>query len=335
MIPPGIDLSAITPTPPSDRVRPVIVHAPSSRRRKGTEHVIAACEGLDADLEIVEGLHHDEAFAALPRRGHRRRPAQCRLVRPVRDRVHGAREARRHVPARRGRAPDRGGLRHPGPDRLRDCRDAARAAARRSSPTRPSGAGSAPPRARTSSACTTSSGSPIACSPSTLDCDRWPSRSQLKRLGKHSVIYGLGGLVSRDPRRAPAAALHALPDAVRLRQGRDPRRRDGRAHDPAPLRHLERVLPLLLRLPRPGASRHRPAHLVLVHDDDGDRRARRGRPARARDLAPALRQRPRREPRAGGLRRALGADELRAADVAVPGRGALGRVRLRQPRQRR
>jgi glycosyltransferase involved in cell wall biosynthesis len=40
----------------------VILHAPSSRRRKGTEHVVAACEGLDADLELVEGLHHDEAF---------------------------------------------------------------------------------------------------------------------------------------------------------------------------------------------------------------------------------------------------------------------------------
>ena len=62
MIPPGIDLAAIEPAPPSDRARPVILHAPSSRRRKGTEHVIAACEGLDADLEIVEGLHHDEAF---------------------------------------------------------------------------------------------------------------------------------------------------------------------------------------------------------------------------------------------------------------------------------
>ena len=63
VIPPGIDLSGIDPVPPSDRARPVILHAPSSRRRKGTEHVIAACEGLDADLEIVEGLHHDEAFA--------------------------------------------------------------------------------------------------------------------------------------------------------------------------------------------------------------------------------------------------------------------------------
>jgi glycosyltransferase involved in cell wall biosynthesis len=40
----------------------LIVHAPSSRRRKGTEHVLAACERLDADLELVEGLRHDEAF---------------------------------------------------------------------------------------------------------------------------------------------------------------------------------------------------------------------------------------------------------------------------------
>ena len=62
MIPPGIDLTTIEPVPPSDRTRPVILHAPSSRRRKGTEHVIAACEGLDADLVLVEGLHHDEAF---------------------------------------------------------------------------------------------------------------------------------------------------------------------------------------------------------------------------------------------------------------------------------
>ncbi len=62
MIPPGIDVSAIEPAPPTDRARPVILHAPSSRRRKGTEEVIAACEGLDADLMLVEGLHHDEAF---------------------------------------------------------------------------------------------------------------------------------------------------------------------------------------------------------------------------------------------------------------------------------
>jgi hypothetical protein len=62
VVPPGLDVASIEPTTPSDRTRPVILHAPSSRRRKGTEHVIAAVDGLDADLEIVEGLHHTEAF---------------------------------------------------------------------------------------------------------------------------------------------------------------------------------------------------------------------------------------------------------------------------------
>lgn len=62
VIPPGIDLSGIVPAPPTDRSRPVVLHAPSSRRRKGTEHVVEAVAGLDADLEIVEGLHHDDAF---------------------------------------------------------------------------------------------------------------------------------------------------------------------------------------------------------------------------------------------------------------------------------
>jgi len=62
VIPPGIDLTRVRPEPPSDRTRPLIVHAPSSRRRKGTEAVLAACTGLDADLDLVEGLRHDEAF---------------------------------------------------------------------------------------------------------------------------------------------------------------------------------------------------------------------------------------------------------------------------------
>jgi hypothetical protein len=62
VIPPAIDVRAITPSPSSDRSRPVILHAPSSRARKGTDFVLAACEGLDADLQIVEGLEHTEAF---------------------------------------------------------------------------------------------------------------------------------------------------------------------------------------------------------------------------------------------------------------------------------
>jgi glycosyltransferase involved in cell wall biosynthesis len=39
-----------------------VLHAPSSRARKGTEHVVAACAELDVELEIVEGLDHREAF---------------------------------------------------------------------------------------------------------------------------------------------------------------------------------------------------------------------------------------------------------------------------------
>ena len=62
VIPPGVDLSQIEPVPPPDRERPLVVHAPSSRRRKGTEDVIAACAQLPVDLEIVEGLRHEEAF---------------------------------------------------------------------------------------------------------------------------------------------------------------------------------------------------------------------------------------------------------------------------------
>jgi glycosyltransferase involved in cell wall biosynthesis len=61
VVPPGLDLREYTPVPPTESARPVVVHAPSSRRRKGTEHVVAACEGLDVELDIVEGLRHDEA----------------------------------------------------------------------------------------------------------------------------------------------------------------------------------------------------------------------------------------------------------------------------------
>jgi glycosyltransferase involved in cell wall biosynthesis len=62
VIPPGIDVHAIEPAPPARASRPVVLHAPSSRARKGTEFVVAACEQLDCELEIVEGLDHREAF---------------------------------------------------------------------------------------------------------------------------------------------------------------------------------------------------------------------------------------------------------------------------------
>jgi glycosyltransferase involved in cell wall biosynthesis len=61
VVPPGLDLRDYEPIPPSDNPRPVVVHAPSSRRRKGTEHVVAACRELDVELDVVEGLPHHEA----------------------------------------------------------------------------------------------------------------------------------------------------------------------------------------------------------------------------------------------------------------------------------
>ena len=61
VIPPGVDLAKLQPIAPPNDDKPVFVHAPSSRRRKGTERFVRACEDLGVELEIVEGLHHDEA----------------------------------------------------------------------------------------------------------------------------------------------------------------------------------------------------------------------------------------------------------------------------------
>ena len=61
VIPPGLDLRPFTPVPPSDNPRPLVVHAPSSREKKGTRYVIEACAQLPVDLDIVEGVPHDVA----------------------------------------------------------------------------------------------------------------------------------------------------------------------------------------------------------------------------------------------------------------------------------
>jgi glycosyltransferase involved in cell wall biosynthesis len=61
VVPPGLDLSQYEPRPPSDNPRPLVVHAPSDRVRKGTAHVIEACEQLPVELDVVEGLPHTEA----------------------------------------------------------------------------------------------------------------------------------------------------------------------------------------------------------------------------------------------------------------------------------
>src|SRR5206468_1819549 len=61
LVPPGIDLRPFAPVSPSDRDRPIIVHAPSNREKKGTAYVVAACEELGLELDVVEGVPHDEA----------------------------------------------------------------------------------------------------------------------------------------------------------------------------------------------------------------------------------------------------------------------------------
>jgi glycosyltransferase involved in cell wall biosynthesis len=61
MIPPGLDLAPFTPVPPTDRVRPLVVHAPSDRKKKGTQYVIDACAQLPVELDIVENLPHEQA----------------------------------------------------------------------------------------------------------------------------------------------------------------------------------------------------------------------------------------------------------------------------------
>jgi len=61
VIPPGLDLRPFTPAPPSDAARPLIVHAPSNREKKGTRFVIEACAQLPVELDVVEGVPHEEA----------------------------------------------------------------------------------------------------------------------------------------------------------------------------------------------------------------------------------------------------------------------------------
>jgi glycosyltransferase involved in cell wall biosynthesis len=61
VIPPGLDLRPFTPVPPTDSPRPLVVHAPSNRTKKGTQHVIDACAQLPVELDIVEGVPHEAA----------------------------------------------------------------------------------------------------------------------------------------------------------------------------------------------------------------------------------------------------------------------------------
>ena len=67
VVPPGIDLSAIEPVPPRAEAPVRVAHAALSRRRKGTELVVAACEELGLELDVIENVRHDEVGPRLAR----------------------------------------------------------------------------------------------------------------------------------------------------------------------------------------------------------------------------------------------------------------------------
>ena len=381
MIPPGVDLNAIAPVAPSGRQRPVVVHAPSSRRRKGTEHVLAACAELDVDLRIVEGLHHDEAlehyrdadivvdqlnagwyglFAIecmalgkpvvtflhdeavrrteeafdirvpivnatadtlrerldeLVSLGIDGREEVGRASRAYVERVHDLeRVTDRLVDLYAAVLEPSPGARTPWPSRpLRPRRPGRRCRSGTPTSTRSVPARVAAPRDARAGTVGLGSAAPPA-RPALRDL-----RDRRARLARH--------------RRAAASRLHALPQPDRLRADRDAPRADDGDGARAPGGDHERLLPLLLR--RDGRRRASPraADVVLVHDGRRHARARAPAPARGARLVAPLRDRRRGRSRPRSRRRALGDRQLRAADRALPGRGAVGRVRLREPRE--
>ncbi len=61
----SVDLEEYTPARPVTRERPVVVHAPTDRRAKGTDDIVAAVARLpDVDIKLVEHASRAEARAA-------------------------------------------------------------------------------------------------------------------------------------------------------------------------------------------------------------------------------------------------------------------------------
>jgi hypothetical protein len=60
VVPPGIDLAAIEPVPPRTIGPLRVAHAALSRRRKGTELIVAVCKELGLELDVIENVRHDE-----------------------------------------------------------------------------------------------------------------------------------------------------------------------------------------------------------------------------------------------------------------------------------
>ncbi len=158
--------------------------------------------------------------------------------------------------------------------------------------------------------------------------------NELKRLGRHTAVYGLGGMVSR------VLAVLLLP----LYTHYLPRSAYGKVET---ITALTAVLAILLQLgissaffrfyfdaPEPATQAHGRPHVVLVHDGNGDARACDRHDLRAADRAPARSRQSQREPRHRRRGRPLGADELPAAHRALPRRGTLDRIRDRERHER-
>jgi glycosyltransferase involved in cell wall biosynthesis len=60
VVPPGIDLRPISPLPPRTEGPLRVAHAALSRRRKGTDTIIAACAAAGVELDVIENVRHDE-----------------------------------------------------------------------------------------------------------------------------------------------------------------------------------------------------------------------------------------------------------------------------------
>jgi glycosyltransferase involved in cell wall biosynthesis len=69
-VPKVIETSRLPMVGPTQRARPVVLHAPTRRSMKGTEFVLAGIDalrrrGLEFDFDLVEGARHDELLARI------------------------------------------------------------------------------------------------------------------------------------------------------------------------------------------------------------------------------------------------------------------------------
>jgi glycosyltransferase involved in cell wall biosynthesis len=62
VVPVGLDLAKYEPSEPPDNSPIRVVHAPTSRQKKGTDWIVEACAELPVELDIVENVRHDQAI---------------------------------------------------------------------------------------------------------------------------------------------------------------------------------------------------------------------------------------------------------------------------------